>query len=63
MVDLDLADLKLHPAEYLKIADYENATYLENKNKIWEKAFLGIISAGLIVLIYYIIKDEPTKEK
>ena len=63
MIDLDLANLKLHPSEYLKIADYENAINLENQNKICEKAFLGIIFSVLKILINYIIKDEPTKEK
>lgn len=63
MIDLDVTDLKLFPNEHINLMDYEYAVGLENKNKTLEKAILGLISAGLIVLIYYIIKDESNKEK
>ena len=63
MIDIDLTQLKLLPAEHIALKDYDYAVGLEKKNKVLEKAIFGVITAGVLVLIYYVIKDEESRKK
>ena len=62
-MDIDLTELKLLPAEHIALKDYDYAVGLEKKNKVLEKAIFGVITAGVLVLIYYVIKDEESRKK
>jgi hypothetical protein len=63
MIDIDLTNLKLLPADHIALKDYDFAVGVEKRNKQLEKAILGIITAGVIVLIYYVIKDETNRKE
>lgn len=63
MIDIDLNNLKLLPADHIALKDYDFAVGVEKRNKQLEKAILGIITVGVLVLIYYVIKDESNREK
>jgi hypothetical protein len=63
MMEIDLTQLKLLPAEHIALKDYDYAVGLEKKNKVLEKAIFGVITAGVLVLIYYVIKDEESRKK
>ena len=62
-MEIDLTELKLLPAEHIALKDYDYAVGLEKKNKVLEKAIFGVITAGVLVLIYYVIKDEESRKK
>ncbi len=62
-MEIDLTELKLLPAEHLALKDYDYAVGLEKKNKVLEKVIFGVITAGVLVLIYYVIKDEESRKK
>ncbi len=62
-MEIDLTQLKLLPAEHIALKDYDYAVGLEKKNKVLEKAIFGVITAGVLVLIYYVIKDEESRKK
>ena len=63
MKELDLSNLKLLPADHIALKDYEFAVGVEKRNKLLEKTILGIITAGVVILIYFVIKDETDKHK
>lgn len=63
MKDIDLTNVKLLPVDHIALKDYEFAVGVEKKNKLLEKTILGIIAAGVIVLIYFVIKDESERDK
>ena len=43
--------------------DFDYAVGVEKKNKLLEKAIFGLITAGVLVLIYYVIKDAESRNK
>jgi hypothetical protein len=63
MKDIDLTNVKLLPADHLALKDYEFAVGLEKRNKLLEKTILGIFSAGVLLIIYFVIKDESERDK
>ncbi len=63
MIDIDLNNLKLLPADHIALKDYDFAVGVEKRNKQLEKAILGIITAGVLILIYYVIKDETNRKE
>ena len=63
MMDIDLTELKLLPADHISLKDYDYAVGLEKKNKVLEKAIFGLITAGILTLIYFVIIDEESRKK
>ena len=62
MVDITKVQLNPIPQPILELQ--EQNVMLQGKNKVFRKAIFGIIAAGVLVLIYYVIKDaESRKEK
>ena len=62
-MEIDLTQLKLLPAEHIALKDYDYAVGLEKKNKGLEKAIFGLITAGVITLIYFVIIDAESRKK
>jgi hypothetical protein len=63
MIDIDLTDLKLLPADHIALKDYDYIVGVEKHNKMLQKTIYALITAGLIVLIYKIIKDVSNEKK
>ena len=63
MKDIDLTNVKLLPVDHIALKDFEFAVGVEKRNKLLEKTILGIIAAGVTVLIYFVIKDESERDK
>lgn len=63
MIDIDLTELKLLPADHIALKDYDYVVAIERKNKMLQKTIFALITAGLIVLIYKIIKDDSNEKK
>lgn len=63
MIDYDLNKIKILPADHIALQDFDYAVGIEKKNKILEQIILGAIAAGVITLIYYVIKDAETRDK
>ena len=62
MVDITKVQLNPIPQPILELQ--EQNVMLQGKNKVFRKAIFGTIAAGVLVLIYYVIKDaESRKEK
>jgi hypothetical protein len=60
---LDITKVQLNPIP-LPIAELQKQNVmLKGKNKVFEKVIFGLITAGVIILIYYVIKDESNKKK
>jgi hypothetical protein len=63
MIDYDLNKIKILPADHIALKDYDYAVGVDKKNKVLEKLIYAVITAGVITLIYYVIKDESNKKK
>jgi len=63
MVDIDLNQIKLLMPEHIDLKDYDYAVGVDKRNKVLEKLIFAVITAGVITLIYYVIKDANTREK
>lgn len=63
MNEIDITKVKLLPVDHIALKDYDFAVGVEKKNKLLENTIIGIISVGLLVLTYYIIKDESNSDK
>lgn len=63
MIDIDLNNLKILPADHIALKDYDYVVGVDKKNKVLEKLIYAVITAGVITLIYYIFKDESNKKK
>ena len=63
MIDYDLNKIKILPADHIALKDYDYAVGVDKKNKVLEKLIFAVITAGVITLIYNIIKDESNKKK
>lgn len=63
MIDYDLNKIKILPADHISLKDFEYVVGVEKKNKVLEKVIFGVITAGVLVLIYYVIKDAEARNK
>lgn len=63
MIDYDLNQLKILPANHIAFKEYDFVVGVDKKNKVLEKIVFGAITAGVLVLIYYVVKDAETKHK
>jgi len=63
MVDIDLNQIKLLMPEHIALKDYDYAVGVDKRNKVLEKLIFAVVTAGVITLIYYVIKDANTREK
>jgi hypothetical protein len=63
MIDYDLNKIKILPANHIAFKDYDYVVGVDKKNKVLEKLIYAVITAGVITLIYYVIKDESNKKK
>jgi len=63
MIDYDLNKIKILPADHIALKDYDYSVGVDKKNKVLEKLIYAVITAGVITLIYYVIKDESNKKK
>jgi hypothetical protein len=63
MIDVNKNPLRILLAEHIALKDFDYAVGVEKKNKILEKAIFGLITAGVLVLIYYVIKDAESRDK
>ena len=63
MIDIDLNPVKILSADHIALKDYDYAVGVDKKNKVLEKAIFGVITAGVLVLIYYVIKDAESRRK
>ena len=63
MIDYDLNKIKILPADHIALKDYDYVVGVDKKNKVLEKLIYAVITAGVIALIYYVIKDESNKKK
>ncbi len=62
---LDITKVQLNPIP-LPIAELqEQNVILKGKNKVFENVILGVIGAGTLVLIFYVVKyaDERYKKQ
>lgn len=62
---LDITKVQLNPIP-LPIVELQNQNViLKEQNKVFEKVILGVIGAGTLLLIYYVIKyaDERNKKQ
>jgi hypothetical protein len=55
--------MKIIPADHIALKDYDYAVGVDKKNKVLEKMVFGLITAGVLVLIYYTIKDAEERNK
>jgi hypothetical protein len=62
---LDITKVQLNPIPQPIIELQEQNVMLQGKNKIFEKVIFGLITAGVLSFIYYLIKekDESNKKK
>jgi hypothetical protein len=63
MIDVNRNPLRILPTEHIAFKDFDYAVGVEKKNKLLEKAIFGLITAGVLVLIYYVIKDAESRNK
>jgi hypothetical protein len=65
MIDYDLNRIKILPANHIAFKDYDYVVGVDKKNKVFENVILGVIGAGTLVLIYYVVKyaDERYKKQ
>lgn len=61
MVDISKVQLNQIPQPIIELQ--EQNVMLKGKNKVLEKLIYAVITAGVITLIYYVIKDESNKKK
>lgn len=61
MIDYDLNKIKILPANHIAFKDYDYVVGVDKKNKVFEKVIFGLITAGVITLIYFVIKTADTR--
>lgn len=60
---LDITKVQLNPIP-LPIAELQKQNViLKEQNKVFEKVILGVIGAGTLLLIYYVIKYADERHK
>jgi hypothetical protein len=60
MVDITKVQLNPIPQPILELQ--EQNVMLQGKNKVFGKAIFGFITAGVLTLIYYVVKDAETRK-
>lgn len=63
MIDYDLNKIKILPADHIALKDYDYAVSVDKKNKVLEKIVFGLITAGVLVIIFYTMKDAEERNK
>jgi hypothetical protein len=63
MIDVNKNILRILPAEHIVFKDFDYAVAVEKKSKLLEKAIFGVITVGVLVLIFYVIKDAESRNK
>ena len=63
MIDYDLNKIKILPANHIAFKDYDYVVGVDKKNKVFEKVIFGLITAGVITLIYFVIIDAESRKK
>ena len=63
MIDYDLNKIKILPADHIAFKDYDYVVGVDKKNKVFEKVIFGLITAGVITLIYFVIIDAESRKK
>ena len=61
MIDYDLNKIKILPADHIALKDYDYVVGVDKKNKVFEKVIFGLITAGVLTLIYFVIKTADTR--
>jgi hypothetical protein len=62
---LDITKVQLNPIPLPIVELQKQNVILKEKNKVFENVILGVIGAGTLLLIYYVIKyaDERNKKQ
>ncbi len=58
---LDITKVQLNPVPLPIVELQEQNVMLKGKNKVFEKVIFGLITAGVITLIYFVIKTADTR--
>lgn len=62
MIDTDLIDLKIIPANHLVLKDYNVIEGLEKKNKKLQQLIIVLLSVGIIIITYNIYKNDKREK-
>jgi hypothetical protein len=60
---LDITKVQLNPIPLPIVELQEQNVILKGKNKVFENVILGVIGAGTLLLIYYVIKYADERHK
>jgi hypothetical protein len=60
---LDITKVQLNPVPLPIVELQEQNVMLKGKNKVFEKVIFGLITAGVITLIYFVIIDAESRKK
>ncbi len=60
---LDISKVQLNPVPLPIVELQEQNVMLKGKNKVFEKVIFGLITAGVITLIYFVIIDAESRKK
>ena len=60
---LDISKVQLNPVPLPIVELQEQNVMLKGKNKVFEKVIFGLITAGVITLIYFVIRDAESRKK
>lgn len=63
MIDVNKNALIILPKEHIAFRDIDYAIGVDKKNKVLEELILGVIGAGTLLLIYYVIKNANERHK
>jgi hypothetical protein len=58
---LDITKVQLNPVPLPIVELQEQNVMLKGKNNVFEKVIFGLITAGVITLIYFVIKTADTR--
>lgn len=58
---LDISKVQLNPVPLPIVELQEQNVILKGKNKVFEKVIFGLITAGVITLIYFVIKTADAR--
>ncbi|MCX6172134.1 MAG: hypothetical protein NT048_04760 [Flavobacterium sp.] len=58
---LDITKVQLNPVPLPIVELQEQNVMLKGKNKVFEKVIFGLITAGVITLIYFVIKTADAR--
>jgi hypothetical protein len=60
---IDFTTLQANPIPLPILELQEQNIMLQEKNKVFEKVIFGLITAGVITLIYFVIIDAKSRKK